>query len=144
MATREQIIAAARAYIGTPFRHQGRVKGRGVDCAGLIFCVCQELGVKLPYERYLNYEPYSINDGVLHECRFLFKEIGIDQIRPGDIICMHAPRACHVGFVSSLPPSLSVLHAWAPNRKVVEHVLSAEWLQQHSIAGAFLFPGVED
>ena len=34
--TREQIIAEARAWIGTPYRHQASVKGVGCDCLGLV------------------------------------------------------------------------------------------------------------
>ena len=31
---RDDIVAAAREYLDTPFVHQGRVKGVGIDCAG--------------------------------------------------------------------------------------------------------------
>ena len=30
------MIAAAREAVGTPFRHQGRTVGKGIDCAGLM------------------------------------------------------------------------------------------------------------
>lgn len=33
--TREQIVAEARSWIGTPVRHQGQTKGVSVDCKGL-------------------------------------------------------------------------------------------------------------
>src|SRR5215207_7343246 len=36
MTTREQIVAAARGWIGTPYHHQASVKGVGCDCLGLI------------------------------------------------------------------------------------------------------------
>jgi NlpC/P60 family putative phage cell wall peptidase len=32
----ERIVAAARAWIGTPYRHQGSRKGVGCDCLGLV------------------------------------------------------------------------------------------------------------
>lgn len=34
----------ARSYIGTPFRHQGRRPGRGLDCAGVVVCALRALG----------------------------------------------------------------------------------------------------
>lgn len=37
-------IEAARSYIGTPFRHQGRVPGVGLDCAGVVVCALRESG----------------------------------------------------------------------------------------------------
>ena len=36
MAFHEKVIAAARACIGTPFHHQGRTQGIGLDCIGLV------------------------------------------------------------------------------------------------------------
>jgi hypothetical protein len=41
----EQILAAARSWLGTPWRHQGRLKGVAVDCGGLIIGVGKELGL---------------------------------------------------------------------------------------------------
>lgn len=37
------IVAAARSWIGTPYRHQGRLKGVGCDCLGLLIGVWWEL-----------------------------------------------------------------------------------------------------
>lgn len=34
----------ATSYIGTPFRHQGRRPGRGLDCAGVIVCALRAMG----------------------------------------------------------------------------------------------------
>src|SRR5260370_41141523 len=104
MATRNQIIAKTREWLGTPFRHQGRIKGKGVDCAGLVLSVAQELGVALPYDEYLKYDAYPTDDTVLRECRKQFREIPITDIRPGDILCMRTPVPCHVGMVTDLAP----------------------------------------
>ena len=38
-----KIVKTAREWVNTPFHHQGRVKGDGVDCAGLIIGVAHEL-----------------------------------------------------------------------------------------------------
>lgn len=37
--TSDEIIAAARAEINTPFIHQGRIPGKALDCAGLAVVV---------------------------------------------------------------------------------------------------------
>ncbi len=42
MITGEQIVAAARGYVGTPFKLYGRDKN-GIDCLGLIVCVAREV-----------------------------------------------------------------------------------------------------
>ena len=36
MPSPEEIVAAARSWIGTPYRHQASLKGVGCDCLGLV------------------------------------------------------------------------------------------------------------
>ncbi|RQO57966.1 hypothetical protein DBR47_14325 [Paucibacter sp. KBW04] len=38
-AMREQIVAEAMSWLGTPYHHHGRVKGAGVDCAQILLAV---------------------------------------------------------------------------------------------------------
>jgi hypothetical protein len=40
-----EILAAARTWLGTPWRHQGRLKGVAMDCGGLILGVGRDLGL---------------------------------------------------------------------------------------------------
>jgi len=35
----DRIAEEARSWVNTPFRHQGRIKGRAVDCANFIYLV---------------------------------------------------------------------------------------------------------
>ena len=42
----EEIINLARGWLGTPFKHQGRVKNHGCDCLGFIIGVGKELDIK--------------------------------------------------------------------------------------------------
>lgn len=39
----ELMFTRALEWIGTPFRHQGRIKGESVDCAGLLIGVQREV-----------------------------------------------------------------------------------------------------
>ena len=39
---KKQIIQTARQWLDTPYHHQARVKGVGVDCIGLVIGVCWE------------------------------------------------------------------------------------------------------
>ena len=41
--TRADVLAVARDWIGTPYRHQASCKGAGVDCLGLVRGVFQEV-----------------------------------------------------------------------------------------------------
>jgi cell wall-associated NlpC family hydrolase len=46
MTLAERIVAEAETWLNTPFRHQGRLKGQGVDCVGFISEVAREAGRK--------------------------------------------------------------------------------------------------
>ena len=43
MVTQDDIVAAARSWIGTPYRHQASLKGVGCDCLGLLAGVWREV-----------------------------------------------------------------------------------------------------
>ncbi|QDU67719.1 NlpC/P60 family protein [Engelhardtia mirabilis] len=47
-STRIAAAEAALGYIGTPFHHQGRVPGVGLDCAGIALAAYAAQGVELP------------------------------------------------------------------------------------------------
>jgi NlpC/P60 family putative phage cell wall peptidase len=47
-ADAERVIAEARGWIGTPYRHRANVKGRGCDCLGLVLGVWRALHGDLP------------------------------------------------------------------------------------------------
>lgn len=47
---RDKLVAAARACVGTPWRHQGRVPGQHLDCVGLVWYTGVSAGL-LPRER---------------------------------------------------------------------------------------------
>jgi len=46
--TRDDVIDEAMTWLKTPFHHQGRVKGAGVDCAMLLVDVYYQCGL-IPY-----------------------------------------------------------------------------------------------
>lgn len=69
---RNEVIAEARTWKGTPYQHRGRVKGVGVDCGGLLYCV---------YSPYTQLKPFPkgyAQDWALHQD----KEIYLDYIKP--------------------------------------------------------------
>lgn len=139
MITRAQIVACARQYLGTPFQHQGRLRGLALDCIGLPICVARDLG--LPVPNYSNYDPFPTDETVLRECRRNLTEVEPSGMKPGDILCCRVPVPCHVAIVTDIAPDLGMIHAYSPNQMVVEHVIDLHWLRR--IAGVFLFPGVE-
>lgn len=45
MTTREKVVEVASSWIGTPFHHQAKIKGQGVDCLQLLIAVYGEAGL---------------------------------------------------------------------------------------------------
>lgn len=52
MIRRDEVVKAARTYLGVKFRMYGRDRS-GVDCVGLLYCVMHDLGSKV--EDFTNY-----------------------------------------------------------------------------------------
>lgn len=148
---RQQIVAEARLWIGTPFGHQARVKDRGLDCVGLPIMVAHRLkipartGELVDPQKYANYCREPVDGEVLRICRELLCEKSGPAI-PGDVLCLRVPRVpCHLGIVAWLPGYPSIIHArpYVGRRggRVVEHRLDDYWSRQ--IVAIFSFPGVD-
>lgn len=150
MPTRREIQAKAREFLGTPFAHQGRIKGQSLDCAGLPLLVAEELriidrhGDPLTGSLYCNYSPQPQNRMVQDACRKHFIAKNIVKMKPGDIITVRNPNMpCHVAIVSERGGVLYMIHAYdGGTRTCVEHILDFKWKRR--IEGVFEFPGVTD
>lgn len=127
MISKQQFVDTSREYLGTKFHHQGRVKGVGVDCVGLLVCGLRDtLHREIP-----DVVAYSLRpDGVVLK-DILDKnltKIEFTDLTIGDIILFNfdsvAPQ--HVAIVSNVNP-LYILHAYSVARKVTEHVLDSTW-----------------
>jgi hypothetical protein len=170
MTTRAQIIAKAREYLGTPFHHQGRLKGQRMDCGGLPLCVGEDLGMLdingLLFDRYFHSD-YSnrlfSHDRLRTECQKLWIALPDGESPlPGDLLLISLPArmdsgatveawleqkkrgiASHLAMVTGLAPRLTAIHAYnGEANRVVEHEFDAAWMRR--IAGVFRYPGVED
>lgn len=134
--TPERVIATARGYLGTPFHHQGRAPGVGLDCAGVVVCVAHALGLSAADVRGYSRQP----DPVLF--RALLREHLIElpgEGAAGDVLTFWLGREQHLAIVTALTP-LRILHAWQPAGAVVEHDCNPLWVRR--ARGWFRFPGV--
>ena len=161
MIGRQQIVERARAYVGTPYRHQGRELGVAVDCVGLVLCVADDLGLEdvhgVPFhgDDYVNYSAQPVNAFVHAECTRRLVPVSLAAgaqpyrqfmhfaagLQPGRVLTLCVPRVpCHMAIVTALQGTLGIVHAYSGAGKVVEHVLSDRWKRR--IAGVFEFPNV--
>lgn len=123
------VTAAAMTALGTPFRHQGRVSGLGMDCAGLYVHVCQQLG--LPHQDAQGY-PRNPYDGQLEaqlDAQPCLHRIPLDEMAEGDLLCLRISRApqhiaLHAGEIDGHP---YIIHASEEHGGVVHHRLDSLW-----------------
>jgi cell wall-associated NlpC family hydrolase len=130
------ITAAARQYLGVPFAHQGRTR-HGLDCLGLLVMVARDLGLGQAAAQdvcdYAHYPDEARLRGGLE--RVLQPQ---DAMAAGCVLLMRVDaHARHLGICAEYSggQGWSLIHAWAPARKVVEHRLDAGW--QQSVAGIY-------
>jgi hypothetical protein len=146
---RRLIEAKAREYVGTPFHQQGRVKGLGMDCAGIVLCVGEDLGLcyrdgrKIHRFDYKDYGMFPVLDAMQTEADKIFVKKALNEMIPGDILTMRAPFIVHhMAIVSQLKQGLGIIHAYGGVGKIVEHLLDERWAGR--IAGVFSYSGVDD
>lgn len=141
--TRQDIIAEARSWIGTPYRHQASLKGVGCDCLGLIRGVWRNVIGDEP-ERAPPYAPdwaeAARGEPLAEAAARHLRPIACDQFVAGDVLLFRWREqlaAKHLAIVSA--PDLMV---HAHDGACVAEVALAPWWRRR-IAYAFRFPGLE-
>lgn len=86
MIDRDAIVAEARSMIGTPWHHQGRLPGVGLDCIGLVVCVLERLGYTAK-DRY-GYRRAPVPSMFLGAIRENWTEKPIADMEKGDMLLM--------------------------------------------------------
>lgn len=127
--TADDIINAASECLNTPFVHQGRVIGLGLDCAGVLVHCFQRLG--LPFSDEMGY-PRNPYDGQLDKIlagQPSLIVISKPFMRAGDVLSMRiksAPQhiAIHAGQVRGHD---YIIHGSSEHGKVCMHRLCDVW-----------------
>lgn len=113
-----EFINSARGFLGTPFAHQGRVPGIGLDCAGLVVAACRENNYQINdvtgYSRLPSNGQFT--NLVLEHCT----RIELDEVLPGDVMMFRfREEAQHIAIISRLSP-LTIIHCHSSAKKVIE------------------------
>lgn len=127
------LVNAARACIGTPFYHQGRVAGIGLDCIGLVIQAVKQIGIEVEDQQDYGREPEGEK---LHAALTAHGFEPVDDMAAGDVLLFRfngEPQ--HVGLAVS---EHSMVHAYAPIGRVVETGLGETW--QRRMAGIYRHP----
>ncbi len=143
MSGRDDIVCAARGWVGTPYRHQAAVRGAGCDCLGLLRGVWREVLGAEPEP----VPPYSMDwaepqgdERLWQAARRHLDEVSPSDEAPGDVILFRMRAgavAKHLGLAAHIGPGATFIHSYA-GHGVVESPLSAPWRRR--IAARFRFP----
>jgi NlpC/P60 family putative phage cell wall peptidase len=143
-ATRADIVAAARLWLGTPYHHQASLQGVGCDCLGLVRGVWRDLygpepETPPPYSQSWA-ESLGVETLAAAALRHLLP-VARGSERPGDVLLFrwraHLP-AKHCAILSA-PDRIVHAHDGAQ----VSEVAFSSWWRRHQ-SHAFSFPGVTD
>jgi cell wall-associated NlpC family hydrolase len=117
-----RMISAARACIDTPFHHQGRVAGQGLDCIGLIVVALRAVGFEVNDRTDYGLRP----DGVsLVRALEEHGAVRAEEILSGDVLLFrfdHEPQHAALAIDAD-----HMIHSYAPVGKVVETHIGASW-----------------
>jgi NlpC/P60 family putative phage cell wall peptidase len=140
---REDIVRAARGWVGTPYQHQASLRGVGCDCLGLVRGLWRELIGPEP-EPMRPYSPDWAEAGADETLIALgerhFVEVDAHDWRAGDVLVFRFrdyALAKHVGVATE---GGRMVHAH-DGARVAEVAIGFAWRRR--IVRAFAFPGVQ-
>jgi cell wall-associated NlpC family hydrolase len=119
----QQLVCdAALSLKDTPYRHQGRAPGHGLDCIGLVVAAFK-IGAGLEFDIPANYSrlpsPKLLYSHVSKHCD------RVEDIQPADVLVLRLQRepqhfALYVG-------NNTIVHAYQTAGKVLAHDLTPQW-----------------
>lgn len=143
MITGQLIAVEARRWLGTRFRHQGRVMktashAGGVDCLGLLIGVAKALNlhgvdretgaqVRLAELDSLNYGHRPDGENLRRTLERYLNVVDGEWLEGDILLCNLDGNPQHLAIVGSKTP-YTIIHAYAGARCVVEHGMDDFWL----------------
>ncbi|MBI1186919.1 MAG: peptidase P60 [Alphaproteobacteria bacterium] len=139
MTPRSAILAEARSWIGTPYRHQASVKGTGCDCLGLVRGVWRALYGEEPQP----VPPYTPDWAEAQGAETLLDAatahlVAADAPAPGDVLLFRMAQGAPMKHAAIFAERDRVIHAYW-GRAVVESRYAPWWRTR--CGAVFSFPG---
>ncbi|SET83680.1 NlpC/P60 family protein [Oceanicella actignis] len=139
------IVAAARGWLGTPYRHQASLRGAGADCLGLVRGVWREVigpEPEAPPPYSPDWSEPSRDERLWRAAARHMTPLAPEEARAGDVLLFRMRRtapAKHLGILTCMggEGEPRMIHAYS-GRGVVESSLGPSWRRR--IAAAFRFP----
>jgi NlpC/P60 family putative phage cell wall peptidase len=144
LLTRAAIVAEARAWIGTPYRHQGSVKGAGCDCLGLVRgvwrgCIGREPEMPPPYAP--DWAEAAGRETLAQAAARHLKPVAREGFGAGDVLLFRWRDGYVAKHAAIASGEGTMIHAH--DGAAVCEVALTSWWRRH-LAYAFRFPGVTE
>ena len=141
---RSDIEREARKLIGVPWIHQGRNPETGIDCLGVLYVICVNLGVEV--EEYTAYKREPDGEMIVTEMNKYFDEIPLLEAREGDILIFRMAGEKyqrHIGILTKGTHEYMLVHSITAHQSgyTVEETLR-RW--GRLATNAYRFRGLED
>jgi NlpC/P60 family putative phage cell wall peptidase len=140
MPSRDEIVRAARRYIGTPYHHQAALAGAGCDCLGLVRGVWRDLYGSEPEAP----PPYSPDWGETGPVEHMLEaaarhmvRIALGRADAGDVVVFRLRSGLIAKHAAILTSRTTMIHAQSDDQ--VREVTMNDWWRRHATA-AFAFP----
>lgn len=140
MSVQDKLLAEARDWLGTPYRHQASVKGVGTDCLGLIRGVWREVygsEPEVPPAYTPDWAEALGEETLLGAAHRHLEEIPVSTAAPGDLLLFRMGLGCPAKHAALVSGEARIIHAYW-GRAVCETSLVPWWKRR--IAAAFRFP----
>lgn len=130
-ADRDAFVAVARSYVGTPFHHEGRLPGVGLDCIGSPVCAGIASGFDVRDVRGYPLRPNGMLKKMLDE-----RLINVPTMLTGDLLLMRFDHEepHHLAIFTGK----TIIHAHVIARKCVEQDWTDYWADR--TVGIYRFP----
>jgi len=138
--TRAAVIAEARAWIGTPYRHQASLKSVGCDCLGLVRGVWREvLGAEpeLPPAYSADWAEAGGKESLAEAAARHLVPIALDAAAPGDILLFRWRANLPAKHAAILVANDRIVHAH-DGAAVAEVYFAPWWRRRLAFVFAFL------
>jgi NlpC/P60 family putative phage cell wall peptidase len=136
----EEVVAAARRWIGTPYHHQASVRGVGADCLGLIRGVWRDLygaDAEQPPGYSRDWGEVSGEETLIRAATRHLLPRGKAMPEPGDVLVFRMRAGAIAKHAAILATPATMIHAME-DRLAAEIPFSPWWHRR--LAAVFTFP----
>lgn len=146
-SARSDVVAAARAWLGTPYRHQASLKGVGADCLGLVRGIWREIvgpEPEPPPGYSADWAEATGEERLLAAALRHLVPVASREVSSGDVLLFRmierGPAKHAAILVSKHFENGTIIHAYS-GHAVCETRIGPAW--ERRFAGAFRFPTVK-